>query len=114
MEQAMRQFEGSEVMSVTDGLSFAEDISRGINCAMRESIKCEEKATLLVEVMGEEAFDYIARHHGYAKERTCRLVDTYPDSGTCGECGAKLRPAIVRPGKAELNYCTGCGAKVRR
>ena len=86
--------------------------SKAKGMAIKVSLDIQGYAKEIANDVDEQLLHAVATRRGYVKERTCCLVDAYPDSGTCGECGAKLRPAIVRPGKAELNYCTVCDAKV--
>lgn len=105
-------------MSVADGYSLAEDISRGIDCAMREAIECEEKANLLIKVMGGEAFDYVARHHGYVKERTCHAVshNVFCGSFGCEEAGElwtlSCGHEVMNDSDFPPCYCGECGSKV--
>lgn len=104
--------EGGGGMSIENEFSTLDDIIRGVGFAMRTVIDCEEKAHDLVKVMGEEAFDFVAKANGYAKERTYHdaLPAKYgePIEGywECSECGCEIGDCSAP------NYCPVCGAKV--
>lgn len=68
--------------------------------------------TVAVSVEPTEGFDTVARALGYAKERTCRIVDEYVDLaptyirkfGKCDQCGESI--------ETNHRYCSNCGARV--